>query len=221
MEEKIKHLNLDEKVYEKIKKMIVDKRLKSGKKIVQDELAHRLGVSRTPIRRALTQLAKENLVKIVPRKGTYVKDFTLEEMILIFEMREILEGFACRKAASLITRKQVVTFRNLYKKAIKAADASHWVSYTKTDERFHTFITEICQIELLQEIIQAFHILSVSYTGGLIRPPQETFPEHMAILDALENHGGEKAESLMRQHTRKSIEVLKMKLLQERRKREE
>jgi len=68
-------------------------------------------------------------------------------------------------------------------------------------------------IELLQEIIRTFHILSNSYIRGLIRPPEETFPEHMAILDALEDRDAERAEILMRDHTRKSIDVLKAKLV--------
>jgi len=216
MPEKIRHSNLDEKVYDKLKQMIVEKRLKPGEKIVQEELAHRLGVSRTPLRRALSQLAKENLVRMVPRGGTYVKDFILEEMISIFEIREVLEGLACRKAASLITKKQVNYFRNLYEKAMQSASNGDWGTYARADEKFHGFITNIAQTDLLKEIVRTFHILSNSYTRGLIRPPQETFPEHTTILDALENHDAGKAEFLMRQHTRKSIEALKARMSQKR-----
>lgn len=206
---KIQHNNLDELVYNKVKEMILKKQLKPGKQIIQEELAKKLGVSRTPLRRALSQLAKEHLVKVMPRGGTYVKEFSKEEMITIFEMREVLEGLACRKAALMVSKNRLNFFKDLYKRAMKSADKGDWRLYKKADEKFHSFLIEASQIELLREMVKSFHILSTSFTPGLLRPPKETFPEHMAIIDALARHDPDATENLMREHLKKTIAVLK------------
>ncbi|MBA7627931.1 hypothetical protein ES703_55653 [subsurface metagenome] len=71
---KVKYNSLDELVYNKLKEMILNKHLKPGQQIIQEQLAKKLGVSRTPLRRALSQLAKEHLVTMLPRGGR-VKSF--------------------------------------------------------------------------------------------------------------------------------------------------
>jgi DNA-binding GntR family transcriptional regulator len=212
MSSKVNYRSLGELVYKRVKAMILNSQIKPGTKIVQYQLAEKLGVSRTPVQRALSQLAKEHLVKVTPRGGTYVREFSKEEMIAIFEMREVLEGLACRKAALLVSENRLNFFRDLYKRAMKSANKGDWTAYKKADEKFHSFLIKISRIDLLREIVKSFHILSNSYTQGLIRPPQETFPEHMAIIDALEDHDPDLSEKLMREHTRKSIRVLKEEL---------
>ena len=206
---KIEHNNLDDLVYNKVKEMILKKQLKPGEQIIQEELAKKLGTSRTPLRKALSQLAKEHLVKVMPRGGTYVREFSKEELITIFEMREVLEGLACRKAALVVSKNRLDFFKDLYKRAMKSADKGDWTAYKKADEKFHSFLIETSRIDLLREIVKSFHILSNSYTQGLIRLPQETFREHMAIIEALKDHDPDLSEKLMREHTRKSIRVLR------------
>ena len=215
MTRKINYESLDELVYKRIKAMILNNELKPGTKIIQHQLAEELAVSRTPVHRALSQLAREHLVKIIPRGGTYVRDFSKEEMITIFEMREVLEGLSCRKAALVVSKNRLSFFRDLYKKAMKSAEEGDWKAYKKADEKFHFFLIESSRIDLLREIAKSFHIfniLSNRYIQGLIRPPQETFPEHMALIDALEHHDPDLSEKLMREHIRKSIRVMRQEL---------
>ena len=73
----------------------------------QDKLAQELGVSRTPLVNALKYLEREKLIIAVPRRGYFVRQFTKEEMTSIFELREVLEGLAARRASSLITDAQI------------------------------------------------------------------------------------------------------------------
>jgi len=207
----IKYNNLDELVYNKVKEMILEKQLKPGQQIIQEELAKKMGVSRTPLRRALSQLVNEHLVKVMPRGGTYVREFSKEEMIAIFEMREVLEGLACRKAALVVSKNRLNLLKDLYKRAMKPANKGDWTAYKKADEKFHSFLIGASRIDLLREMVKSFHILSNSYTHGLIRPPQETFPEHMAIIEALKDHDPDLSGKLMMEHTRKSIRVLEEK----------
>jgi len=215
---KIEYDNLDERVYNKVKEMILKKQLKPGEQIIQEKLAKKLGVSRTPLRRALSQLAKEHLVKVMPRGRTYVREFSKEEMITIFEMREVLEGLACRRAAQVVKKEQLEQlehFKNLYKKALESITDTDWRAYEKTDIKFHFFVIETSRIKLLEDMVKSFHILSNSFTPGMIRPPRETFPEHMAIIDALAGRDPDAAESLMREHLKKTIAVLKKSSLED------
>jgi len=213
MNPKINYKSVDELVYDKIKSMILNNHLKPGTKIIQHKLAEELGVSRTPVRRALTQMVKEHLVRVAPRGRFYVRDFSIAEMVTIFEMREVLEGLACRKAALKVSKKKLDYFGDLYRKALELAEKDGWESYRKVDEKFHTFLIEVSGVELLKEIVKSFQILSNSYTPGLIRPPQETFPEHMAIIKALKSRNPELSEKLMREHLQKSAKVLEKRLI--------
>ncbi|NLG85158.1 MAG: GntR family transcriptional regulator [Firmicutes bacterium] len=86
-------------VYKKIKEMILNQDLKPGTKIKQEELERALGVSRTPIIKALHLLIADNLVTYTPRRGFTVKELTTREMVEIFYIRELLDGAAAREAA--------------------------------------------------------------------------------------------------------------------------
>ena len=98
------HENLDHKVYRQLKAMILDQHLKPGSKIYQEELANDLGISRTPLVNALKRLEQEQLIIAIPRRGFSVRQFSEEEMIRIFELREVLEGLAARRASSAFQR---------------------------------------------------------------------------------------------------------------------
>lgn len=188
--------------------MITRKQLKPGEQIIQEKLAEKLGISRTPIRKALSQLVKEHLVKMEPRGSTYVREFSKEEITVVFEIRKILEGLACREAAFLVKKEELEYHKSLYQKAIESINSTDWRAYKEADVKFHFFVIKTAG-KFLQNIIEPFHILSHSFIPGLIRPPKETFPEHMAIIDALGRHDSQEAEDLMRKHTEKTIAVLK------------
>jgi len=124
------HENLDTKIYHELKSMILERKLRAGEKIFQDKLAHDLGVSRTPLVNALKYLEREKLVKALPRRGYVVRQFTEEEMISIFELREVLEGLAARRAAANISEAQVTRFR-----------LSAWKGFSRNSSRSRTSMT--------------------------------------------------------------------------------
>ena len=92
------HENLDQKAYQILKSMIIERQLLPGDKIPQEKLAEDLGISRTPLINALKFLEHEKLVQSIPRRGFFVRLFDKTEMISIFELREVLEGLAARRA---------------------------------------------------------------------------------------------------------------------------
>lgn len=205
--------NLDQKAYLIIKEMITNRKLLPGEKIPQENLAQELGISRTPLVSALKYLEKEKLVEAKPRKGFFVRLFTVQEMVNIFELREVLEGLAARRAASCITDKQVNKLNRFFKQYSSPIDQSQYKSYAREDRQFHSYVTEIGSKEFLKSILQSYNIISFSYqvisTEGLVRPPDETIHEHRAMIEAICGRSFDDAETLMRQHFKRTIGFLK------------
>lgn len=205
----VHHTNLDRKAYEIIKSMILGRQLKPGQKIVQQKLALTLGISRTPVTNALKLLEQEHLVQAIPRRGYYVSAFGAKEFIEIFEIREVLEGLAARRAATDPTDEQKATLRKFgatYTEALQAGDVH---AYGETDRAFHTYVIEIGAMAFLQGILDSHNIIRSTYLvdteEGLVRPPSATNDEHLAIIEAICEGRPEAAEAAMRRHLANSI----------------
>ena len=181
--------NLDQKIYQVVKQMIEDRALLPGAKIPQAKLAKELGVSRTPLISALKFLEHEKLVEVKPRRGFFVRLFKTEEMIGIFEIREVLEGLAARRAAQCITDKDCRKLEQIFKKFKGQKDITDIPSYSRADRKFHTMITQIASREFLTTMLQTLNIISLAYQNvpreGLIRHPNDTIKDHELLIDAI------------------------------------
>jgi|AMWB02.1.fsa_nt_gi DNA-binding GntR family transcriptional regulator len=210
------HENLDQKAYHILKFMIMDRQLLPGEKIPQEKLAEDLGISRTPLINALKFLEKEKLVRSVPRRGFYMRTFTPKEMLSIFELREVLEGLAARKAAEKITDNQIVRLTQFFKQFTGDRHIDDIRAYAREDRRFHNFLLDIGAKEFLKSILETYNIISYSYQvvapEGLVRAPRETIHEHRAIIEAIAKRNAEAAENLMRRHFQRSRAVLQASL---------
>jgi DNA-binding GntR family transcriptional regulator len=207
------HENLDHKVYRQVKSMILEQKLKPGTKIYQERLAQDLGISRTPLVNALKKLEQQHLIIAIPRRGFFVRYFSRQEMIRIFELREVLEGLAARRASLHISGDQVRQLQSFFKGLKITRHTKSVERYAEEDRRFHHFLMEIGGDELLSSILETYSIITSSYLGGfrggLVRPPHETLPEHLAMIEAISRKEPEKAEQAARLHLRRSREKLK------------
>jgi DNA-binding GntR family transcriptional regulator len=209
------HENLDYKAHQLIKDLIMEHKLLPGEKIDNDKFSQDLGISRTPLISALKYLEQEKLVKAIPRRGYIIRSFSKQEMIYIFELREILEGLAARRASNKITdsqKNQLTDFFSRFKGMTEILDHK---GYAKEDRRFHNFVIGVGGNEFINSILQTYNIIAYSYQlnsyNGLVRPPSDTIDEHFAIIKAICDRDSETAEKLMRLHLRKSLEQLKLK----------
>jgi len=209
--------NLDQKVYQAIKEMIEDRKLLPGHKIPQEKLAKELGISRTPLISALKFLEHEKLVEVKPRRGFFVRLFTIREMIGIFEIREVLEGLAARRAAECITDGECATLKGIFK-AFEDGQVmdKDILAYSRADRKFHTMIAHLASREFLTTMLQTFNIISLTYQSvpkeGLIRDPSDTLGEHIQIIDAICSRDAERAETLMKNHFQRAIDKLKLQI---------
>jgi DNA-binding GntR family transcriptional regulator len=210
------HENLDQKAYSILKDMITERKLLPGQKIPQEKLARDLGISRTPLVSALKFLEQEKLVESVPRKGFFVRLFSKEEMVYIFELREVLEGLAARRAAAKITDPQMIELNRFFQHFAKQKNISDYKGYAREDRKFHNFVIDVGAKEFLKSILLTTNIISFSYqvlhSEGLVRPPNETIQEHLAVIGAIKERDSEAAEYLMRQHFKKSLAYLKQEI---------
>jgi len=199
--------------------MILERKLEPGAKIYQDKLAHELGISRTPLVNALKKLEQEKLIRAIPRRGFYVRQFSLEEMIHIFELREVLEGLAARRACLHISNSQIKKLKHFFKGLKISNDPKDLRRYAEEDRKFHHFLMEMGGSDFLSSILGTYNILTFSYQGGfqagLVRPPKETIREHLAIIEAISQRDSVKAEELGRLHLQISAEKLRRDLEEE------
>jgi DNA-binding GntR family transcriptional regulator len=211
--------NLDQKAYEIIKNMITERQILPGEKIAQEKLAQELGISRTPLVSALKFLEHEKLVESKPRRGYFVRLFSKQEMVSIFELREVLEGLAAKRAAVNITDEEIDILNDFFSPFAESANITDFRAYAKEDRRFHNFITEIGAKEFLKSILQTYNVITASYqylsSEGLVRPPNETIKEHLAVIKAIGERDPDSAEEMMRIHLNKTIAHLRQNIEKE------
>lgn len=199
---------LDQTVYLRLREMIINGEFPPDQLIIQNQLTDTLGVSRTPLRKAMAELEMEGLLYRTS-KGWYAKKFTLEDMISAFELRAVLEGLACRLLTPVIEEEKVVYMRAIFQNAYQKRQDNDKEAYYLADKKFHNLIASESKDFHLSRSLESCKVIQTSLTQGLYRSPDETYPEHMAIIEAIENKNGDLAEELMRNHIRATIAVLK------------
>lgn len=207
------HIDLTSWIHEQLKTWILEHRLKPGQKIIQEEIAKDLGVSRTPVLKVLQMLESEYLVQNIPRRGYYVREISTKEMMDVFDLREVLERFAVRLVASKAKDSDIESIKDCFLPFMKPEATINFEEYEKADQRFHRLIKEKSGNILLSRIELTDHVHILAYQRGLLRPPIETLPEHEDIIKALENRNADAAEEAMRLHIRRSRESLEENIM--------
>jgi DNA-binding GntR family transcriptional regulator len=199
----IEHKDISYPVYLKLRKMILQGVLKPGEKLLQEKLARDLGVSRTPLLKALQILEYDFLVESIPRRGMIVKMLTHKEMIDIYYVREGIESIAIRLTTELITQSQLKQLQSLWEPFVGKSNIDH-NKYRKADEKFHSLILEFSQNQILQKTYSKNLVEARVVQMGLQRPPEETLGEHLEMVDMISERNTDDAENLMKLHIRRS-----------------
>ena len=191
------HKPLREIVYEELREMILTGNIKPGTRLMEVEMAEEMGVSRTPIREAIRKLEKEGLVIIEPRRGAYVSEMSVKDMIDILEVRSNLEGLAACLAAERITKKELEELSSVADDFAASVEKDDMSGMIKSDINFHRIIVEasrnkplIDMVEELQELVLRFRY--IYYQD--FRRAKEMLPEHKGILAAIKEGQPESAK---------------------------
>jgi DNA-binding GntR family transcriptional regulator len=160
-----------------------------------------MGVSRTPVLNALRRLGQEGVVELFARRGVYVRRHSKAEMARLFAVREVLEGLATRLAAPRMAAAEVERLLT----AFGAGARTGVRRYVELDRSFHCRLIEIAGNDQLTAAMDSVNMRLFVWQDGVVRPPAETIPEHLGILQALRRRDAEAAEAAMRLHIRRSL----------------
>lgn len=197
---------LSKQAYKKVKQMIVSKKLEPGQKIVQEQLADQLGISRTPLRSALQMLEAESLIESIPRRGVVVREFNDAEILEIYDCRIALEGTAVRLFAESASQNKIGKLSKLLSPFENGKINPR--KYQKADSEFHDSIIKNCGNGFLYSLFQKGNLLVCIDMIGLVRAPEETLPEHLNIVSAIHQRDANLAEKLIRKHLEKSKKLI-------------
>ncbi len=182
---------------------ILTGKIKSGKRLVERELAEKFKVSRLPIREAIRELQAVGLVTIIPRKGAVVSKISVEEIKEIYAVKCLIESFAAGEAAKRITEEEIKELRLLIDKMSSQVKKNNSYKYTEIAEKFHRIINKAYGNRRLYEIYKRINNQILWHKINYLSSPGRiecSFEEHKKILEALTNKDARQVESLMKKH---------------------
>lgn len=198
------YLPLRDVVFNTLRQAILKGELKPGERLMEIQLANKLGVSRTPVREAIRKLELEGLVLMIPRKGAEVAEITRQDMEDVLEVRTALEELAVKDACDYITDAQLSELKkasNEFKKAL--LEGKDLVTCADADMHFHDVILSATNnrrlIQMLNNLSEQMYRYRMEYLKDE-RTHKTLIEEHDAIRRALKKHDKVKAGAAIRVH---------------------
>jgi DNA-binding GntR family transcriptional regulator len=195
--------NRSAELREDIEEMIAMGQLLPGQHLDETELAERFGVSRTPIREALQQLASMGVVVIRPRRGAIVADLGPQQLVEMFEVMSELEATCARLAARRMTSEEQITLQAAHQACKVACDAQEPDEYYYKNEAFHEAIYAGSHNQFLIEQARSLYRRLRPYRRLQLRVRNrlaKSYAEHDGVVQAILEGDGEKAAHLLREH---------------------
>jgi DNA-binding GntR family transcriptional regulator len=193
--------------YDALKKAITDMDIYGqieDIKLDERQLSQDLGVSRTPIREALTLLEQEGFVRAVPRRGIFIVRKSKREIIEMIVVWAALESMAARLATRTATDRQLKSLRKLFSEFETEPPSEHMNEYSQANISFHQTIVKLGGSKLIEDMTQNLFIHIRAIRTVSLRQDNRaarSMAEHMQIIDALEARDPDLAERLVREHT--------------------
>lgn len=205
----IAQTRLTQTIYSLLRAKIANHDFASGERLRLDVLADQLGVSRTPVREALNQLALEGLIEIRPRRGTFVARVDQRSVAELYELRLMIDTYVGRQVAPTIRPVEIQRLRRLFA-AIEeqvVGDAYHdYGAYLAADRAFHSAIVALAEnqrlISLYEEINLPLWLVRAQQEAGLERDHDAaaSLAGHHEIMEALEQKDPDRAARAMAEH---------------------
>ena len=210
-------LNLDEYkplrdvVFENLREAILEGNLKPGQRLMEVQLAEQLGVSRTPIREAIRKLELEGLVVMLPRKGAYVADVSLKDIIDVLEIRASLEGLAASLAAERISEEDINKLEQIMQDFNQGKDDFDVETLLRKDVEFHECIFKATNNVRLHQLINSLweqvYRFRVTYISDY-ESTKNIINEHQLILNAIKEGNRDLAKKYAQEHIQKAEQFM-------------
>jgi DNA-binding GntR family transcriptional regulator len=202
-----------EAAYRYIRNAIQEGEFKPGERLREIELAHHIGLSRTPIREALSRLEAEGLVAHDPARGVVVAELDYSMVTELYYMREVLEGTAARLAAQHASDVEISILDDLCQQYEAALNDP--AALTLSNRRFHETLYRCSHNRYLLNMVTVLHdALSLLGRTTLDNAERaaETLREHRAVVNAIRERDAQAAEQALRAHIRAAQKVRMQKL---------
>ena len=211
----IKDITKQEFVYNEIKNRILSNEYSQGKMLSERMMCKELGVSRTPVREAFMRLASTGLVKIIPHQGISVSNFSVENLVELYELREALEKMAIKLFIMKMEDSQVLPLQESLerqKEIVTNEETGRFIDY---DIDFHRHITDGSRNKrIAKDLSDLFDLIYLFFP--LVASPivlKKSIKQHEVIIQAISERDVEKAEHAMVEHINyiKNIQVASIK----------
>lgn len=210
------NMALKGKVYESLKSAITAMDIYADdvdRKLDERHLAEELGVSRTPVREALTLLEKDGLVQMIPRRGAFVVRKTKQEILELICVWGALESLAASLASTQASDAEIADLRETFVSLDDSKGAVAEIDeYSGDNIRFHQAIIRLSKCDLLSEIAEGLFVHMRAIRSRSIKAQdREADPvvDHLYLIEALEKRDAGLAEKLVREHTNHLSEHVK------------
>ncbi len=207
--------SLTDKVFVRLMEAIEKGELPPGARIREAVLARQFGISRGPLREALRRLEGRKLVRHSQNLGVTVRPLSLADMIEIFQIREALEGTACRLATQAMPDREIDGLSDLLEKHRAQIARQRGEAYFQRagDLDFHFRVVLGSRNKRLVELLcdELYHPVRIHRYRSSVRPGRafKALAEHEAIVAAMRKRDATRAEDLMRAHIRRATENLR------------
>jgi DNA-binding GntR family transcriptional regulator len=196
---------LADAVYASLRRALVAGQFDPGEPLTEGDLCRRFAVSRTPVREALVKLERDQLVRVVPKKGAFVRTLSHAEIRELYQLREALEGLAVRLAAPRVERAELEDFARRFRE-LRGRRPLAYTDVRALGEEFHRYLVKRAgNTRLVQTLEDLREQLQPVWTMAIVAPRRVhgLLREHLAIIGALERGNARRAERLMIEHVRR------------------
>jgi len=195
----------------RLRQAIVTGDMAPGQRLVEEELAAAYQVTRASLRQALIDLTADGLVERIPNRGARVRVITRDEAVAITECRMALEGLCAAKAAENVTTTQISQLNRLGDELRSAVGDGEPVRYSELNRELHRMVIDISGQQVAAGLLARLNGQLVRHQFRLsLHPgrPQQSLPEHLAIIAAIVARHPATAEEAARNHLRSVINAL-------------
>lgn len=206
---------LVEQVYEAILAEISAGKLPPGSRIIQEQIAHGLGVSRQPVQQALLLLRNQGMLRDAPGRGLIVAHIDPKYVQDMYDVRAAIEGLACRRAAEVNAEKARQLGPALIQAGREAVASGSVAAMIQADMKFHDFVYQLSENKLIAPAMENHWTYTRRVMGEVLmrdERPRDIWGQHEEILDAVMRGDGDTAEALVRRHITQAAKVMAARL---------
>ena len=203
--------SLREEVYDSLRKSILHGKLEGGQRLIEEQVAFQIGISRTPVREAFHKLERDELVTRLSKGGFAVKKFTREDVEEIFGIRAALESYAAYLATVHISPEKISSIEKKIEETEEALKSGDRDKVIQLHTEFHDLLYKSCRSKKLIEMISNFRDYFYRYRSALLKTERgvnESMEGHRQMLEAMKKKNPRLVERIVRKHLDRGRELI-------------